>query len=138
MKKLAFYHSWPRYTFSVLWMILIVLACLIDLRPIADDLPKVFGLDKVVHFFLYFVLTFLFLWEHNHRQWRSKAKASMKLFWLTVLVCGIYGGLIEFLQSLTSYRGMDQMDWVADIVGGLFAYLLYYVFNFKAHDDSEK
>lgn len=129
---------WPRYSFSVIWMLIILLACLIDPRPLTEDLPNIFGLDKIAHFVLYFVLTALIIWEHNGRRLQGKLQESKKLFWIILIISCVLGALIEYLQGLTSYRGLDEMDLVADIVGALFAYLFYYILLFKNKNTHEK
>ncbi len=131
-------QKFPRYTFTVLCALAILAACLIDLRPFEEDLPKIFGIDKVVHFVMYFVLTYIFLWEYDRRQWRGDIRNAKKLFWLSLLVSCVYGGVVEYLQSLTSFRGMDEMDLVADILGAMFAYLFYIINILKPQKHDEK
>lgn len=126
-----------KYRFSLLWSLLIVLACLIDLRPVMEDMPSFFGIDKVVHFVLYFILTAIYIWEFNAHQWKGNIADAKKLFWRCLLISCILGGLIEYLQGLTSYRGLDEMDLVADIVGALFAYLFYCIQLLKPKNNNE-
>jgi VanZ family protein len=38
-----------------------------------------------------------------------------------------FGGLIEILQSFTTYRFAEWIDWIADGVGVLAGYLLNWV-----------
>lgn len=130
-------QKWPRYSLSIIWTSFIVLACLIDPRPLTQDLPPIFGIDKVVHFVLYFVLIFLFLWEYNGRIWQGKLSQAKKMFWFTMLIACMLGLGLEYLQGLTAYRGMDEMDLVADIVGALFAYLFYFI-KLTQHKQDEK
>lgn len=130
--------AWPRFSFTLIWTGLIFLACLIDPSPMVEDLPPMFGIDKVAHFVLYFVLIGLFLWEYNARRWKGNKKDAKKLFWFSLLISCILGAVVEYLQSLTAYRGMDEMDLVADIVGALFAYLFYCIQLLKPQDNNEE
>ncbi|MBQ9200855.1 MAG: VanZ family protein [Bacteroidales bacterium] len=118
----------PRFTLTVLWTIVIVVACLINLSDIPDEVPTFEGMDKVVHFLFYFVLSLVFIWEYHHRRnlFRSDGR-ELRLFTLTLLLTAILGGGIEYLQSLTSYRGAEQTDLTADLAGALFAFLFYYI-----------
>lgn len=131
-------QKFPRYSLSILWAIIVLAGCLIDPRPFTEDLPPIFGLDKVAHFLMYFILAGLFLWEYNHRQFKGEASKAKQLFWAILLISCIYGGLIEYLQGLTSYRGMDEMDLVADVAGALFAYLFYFIVIINTKKDDKK
>jgi len=68
--------------------------------------------DKVVHFVLYFGLTWIGAWRlgANHAGY-GPAKL---LFWAGIYVA--YGGIDEWLQSYVG-RTMSLFDWFADVAG---------------------
>ncbi|WP_020558142.1 VanZ family protein [Thiofilum flexile] len=70
--------------------------------------------DKIVHAGAFFVFAALF-----HLAWSRS-------FWLYVfLPLFIYGGSIELLQGMTTWRSMSWGDVVADAVGILLYYAVY-------------
>lgn len=76
-------------------------------------------LDKVEHFLAYFFLTLFWL--------IALAKNRQRTILITV-VCFFYGIIIEVLQvTLTTYRTAEYADALANMVGVLFAVL---IFNF--------
>lgn len=118
----------PRYSLTVLWAVLIAVACLVDFSDMPDELPAFEGMDKLVHFLMYFGLSLLFIWEFRRRgRLFATDGRELRLFTCVLLLAALWGGLIEYLQSLTSYRGAEQMDLTADVAGALFAFLLYYI-----------
>ncbi|MBP5171061.1 MAG: VanZ family protein [Bacteroidales bacterium] len=130
----------PRYSLTVVWAVLIAVACLVDFSDMPDELPAFEGMDKVVHFLMYFVLSLLFIWEYRRRgRLFDTDSRELRLFTLVLLLSAIWGGLMEYLQSLTSYRGAEQTDLTADVAGALFAFLLYYIFAlYRKNDKNEE
>jgi VanZ family protein len=98
-----------------LWLTAISLTSLDSL-----DLPSVDFADKVVHFFMYFFLTFFWL--------LAIPRLNNYLFLLLIIVVA-WGGLIEFLQEFfIPTRSGSVLDAVANTFGGLFAILFYRYF----------
>jgi len=125
-----------RFLYTCLFLVMIAVACLVDLKDTADKIPTFYGFDKVVHGGMYFVLSYLFIWEYRDRKRLLPNREGSiyesgdhlyRIFWFVLLLCIVFGGAIEFLQGLTSYRGKEMADLTADVMGGLFAYLIYYV-----------
>ncbi|MFN7099733.1 MAG: VanZ family protein [Flavobacterium sp.] len=89
-------------------------------------------LDKVVHAFFYFVLTFLVQlnWKVNNLNWSSRTQAVV-----SVVVTILFGVLIEILQeTCTASRHADVLDVIANSIGALlsvFAFKLYVRFKNK-------
>ena len=81
--------------------------------------PLIPGLDKIAHAGLYAVLAYLLfralLQERGLRPWRAAAWA----FLLTAL----YGVTDEFHQQFTPNRSVDVVDWMADALGALSAFV---------------
>jgi VanZ family protein len=71
--------------------------------------------DKLVHFAMFAGLSFLFV---RSIQVRNEFGISAKWVIAVVVICACYGGLLEFIQSLTpAKRDSDILDWCADLVG---------------------
>jgi len=82
------------------------------------DLNLIPHIDKIVHFLMYFTLGFTFMFEyyiHHHKTIKNIS---------TILILPLlYGGLMEILQLLlTSYRGADWLDMLANGCGIFAAY----------------
>lgn len=110
------------------WSVIIVIASLNssdNLTEIQFDIP---GLDKVVHFVMYGVLSFLLLWAVE-----KTIRNSLKLWnlLLIVLLSSSFGLLMEILQkTMTSVRNFDIYDIIANIIGVLLGCGVY-VLRFK-------
>lgn len=81
----------------------------LSLAPTAAELPTT-GWDKSNHFIGFFALAVFGL--------RGYPKQGIALFAGLV----IFGGLIELLQSFTSYRRAEWADWIADAIGVMAGY----------------
>lgn len=81
-------------------------------------------IDKVVHVFMYSVLSFLLL-RGNFRQ--QKKQGTRYGYTLPSLIfCASVGIAIEFLQPLlTMYRKFEWLDMVANATGVLTGWLLF-------------
>ena len=135
--------KWPKYSFTLLCTLLILLVCLMDFSDISpDDLPLPQGFDKVVHAAMYFCLGAVFIWEYRRRprweQLRGDTSRLKPLFWWVLILSVVVGGGIEYLQGLTDYRSRDAQDLTADIVGALFAFLAYCLLAFSHPDDPSR
>ena len=71
------------------------------------------GLDKVVHFVFYLVLTWL-LGKSLRVEW----KASSYFFWIVLILVPICIGVtIEMIQSTVPGRTRENLDIVFNIIG---------------------
>lgn len=77
---------------------------LLALMPTSIDIPAT-GWDKLNHVLAFGALSFL----------SFRAYSSHHLRWLALLLA--YGGLIEIIQSFTSYRFAEWADLLADGLG---------------------
>lgn len=80
--------------------------------------------DKMAHFMLYGLLSFLLLHELNRN---FTGKISIILF--TLILCLIYGGLIEIFQGLIDGRSSELYDLLADFIGSVMAIPAFYLFK---------
>jgi len=94
-----------------------VFITIIFLLP-TKEIPKLFDtfipIDKLVHVFIFLVLTFLWLLYVN-----SVLNDTKPILLLFILVASLfYGILIEVIQELyVSSRGAEVLDVIADLVG---------------------
>jgi len=83
------------------------------------------GFDKLIHFTWYFVL-FLFL-AAGVFKW--KGKTSLSNLFIILVLCVIYGGLLEFLQgNVFIKRSEDINDFVANSAGAIIGSVLFQFF----------
>ncbi|WP_421921031.1 VanZ family protein [Marinifilum sp.] len=108
---------------NIIWAIIILILCSIP----GDDLPKTSAIhiphfDKIVHFGMFFIMG-IFLIAELRFQTRLK---GFQIVLITVLLIGLYGGIIEYLQQhYFKNRSGDYIDLIADIFGGIFAVFLF-------------
>ena len=82
-------------------------------RPLGEiGKPPFPGADKVVHFVLYFGLTWIGAWRLRANS--AGHRLATLLFWAGIYVA--YGGIDEWLQSYVG-RTMSLFDWFADVAG---------------------
>jgi len=90
------------------------------------EIPKLFDtfipIDKLVHLFIFLVLTFLWLLYVNNGL--NDTKPIVLLFIL--VACLFYGILIEVIQELfVLSRGAEVLDVIADLLGASLGLLLF-------------
>ena len=90
------------------------------------EIPKLFDtfitIDKLVHVFIFLVLTFLWLLYVN-----SVLNDTKPILLLFILVASLfYGILIEVIQELyVSSRGAEVLDVIADLLGASLGLLFF-------------
>jgi len=94
-----------------------VFITIVFLMP-AKEIPKLFNfyipIDKLIHVFIFLILSFLWLLFVNNLSNDTKPVVLL----LILVVCLIYGILIEVTQELyVSSRGAEVLDVIADLVG---------------------
>jgi VanZ family protein len=70
------------------------------------------GADKIVHFGLYFVLT----WLGGRTVYASRGRFGLKAALLSALIFAGYGVADEWLQGFVA-RTPSRYDWFADLIG---------------------
>lgn len=102
---------------AIAWTMLLFLLCLIP----GEDLPEVDVpfIDKWTHFVLFAPFSFLWLMVFPGKSW----KRLTTIFLISVVI----GWLVEELQGLLTMlgRSKDEMDILADAIGGLLGVLLF-------------
>lgn len=108
---------------AILWTLLIFILCFIPAREVPEvNIPLI---DKWVHFILFGVFSFL---------WLLAVKQYNHLHLLLVLVSAVVvGWLVEYLQGSLSFlgRSQDNMDTIADGIGGLIGVVIFYILKPK-------
>ena len=106
---------------AILWTLLIFVLCFLPAKEIPD--VRVPMADKWVHFVLFGVFSFLWL--------LSFPKFAARHL-LLVLVCAVLlGWLVELLQGQLIFlgRSQDNMDTLADGIGGLMGVVLFWLLH---------
>lgn len=118
MKKYIRYIILP----VVVGFLIFAATCLI--KP--DDIPSVpvvfTGFDKIVHFGMFFVLSFVNFIDY-YKLYDGKPRMNRWIFWGFVLPV-FYGGAIELLQENFFSRSGEWADFIADLIGSLTAMIL--------------
>ena len=112
------YRTWLYYG----WVLFIALLTLIPGRSIPDIIDwNFFSLDKIIHFFIFFTLTFL-----GAIYFQNLTKKHLPAIAISFLIALFYGSLIEYLQTFIPDRGFDYADLTANSMGAFFGGLWYY------------
>ena len=94
-----------------------------------DDIPKSFIInipfaDKIIHFFLYFLLVILILLGYFRK---SKTDLTIRKFLFAFSISILYGILLEVLQDFVFImRSADLMDIAANGAGSFIGLLTFY------------
>jgi VanZ family protein len=87
-------------------------------------LLHIHNLDKVIHFGMYFIFSFLMM--HDFSNSKKKTFALKQVIIFSVAVAIFYGGIMELLQSIPRlHRTTDIFDFIANATGSLTAVILY-------------
>jgi VanZ family protein len=131
INKLPFYLLNLRQTlkmirnnkFSIIIAFIIVILSLTS----SEDLQKISiihfkGMDKVIHFIMYFVFMSVILFENR------KIVARTGNLFLIALIPFFFGALMELLQSLlTTSRSGSIYDLLSNLAGILFSALIFLI-----------
>jgi VanZ family protein len=101
---------------DLLWATLVFVLCALPSSAFPDIRLFAFPhADKVVHLFLFFVMSFLLRAGISARTGCNLARATL----ITILACITYGGIIEILQGALFHRGAEWLDLLADTIGAI-------------------
>jgi|AntAceMinimDraft_1070359.scaffolds.fasta_scaffold00364_27 VanZ family protein len=96
------------------------LVLLLSLLPTEQLPPITLDIwDKAQHALGFLFLGVLGFWSYAHRHMR------------VLLGLLIFGAAIELMQSVTGWRHGDWLDWLADALGVVVAYFLFYELSLK-------
>jgi len=114
-------NFWP----AIIWGIFIFIMSSFP----GDDIPKSFIInipfaDKIIHFFLYFLLVILILFGFLRK---SKTILTVWKFLFVFFISLLYGILLEILQDLIFVmRSVDLLDIAANAAGSFIGLLTFY------------
>lgn len=113
--------------FTICWLLIILLLTLTpgDALPETNLWAELLNIDKVVHFIIFGILTLLmiigFTKQYSFAGLRKNAVAA-------ALAISIgYGFVIELIQIAIPGRGLELMDMVANTIGCLLGFALFYM-----------
>lgn len=103
---------------AILWTLLIFFLCFLP----GDEIPdlKIPLIDKWAHFILFGIYTFLWL--------LATSLPTIKKGFAVFISAVVLGWLVEYIQGAVKFlhRSQDNMDTLADSVGGLLGVLLFF------------
>jgi VanZ family protein len=110
---------------SALWAVVIFVLSVMDTGEIPDpgffDIPH---FDKMVHFGLYFILSFLLIF--NLKKSRIAGNSLNFIFLLSVVISSLYGGIMELVQSSGLFsRTSSIADFFANTAGAVSAAFMF-------------
>ena len=118
-------HPVLRYAPAVVMTLLIPALSLLParfFRHMAQPMPTIPYMDKIIHALMYAALTAAYLFALS-RDRRSRLASVLRV----VLLAALYGLAMEVCQKLfTSSRAMDPLDALANTLGALVSALLAY------------
>ena len=121
---------------SIIWSVLIVIACNIPMSGVSGLTSFFEGFDKLAHTGFFFVLTVLLFHGKIKQQlsYKYRTITIMKILLITITI----GGGIEILQnSVFTYRSGDWWDFFADMTGvgmGIFSFIFLHTFKFNENN----
>ena len=105
-------------------LIVLILSALSGEKVSQLPLVNIPNMDKVVHFGMYFMFTFLMMWDFA--RYKNGIYTWKQIIFFSLLSAIIYGGLMELLQSIpTLHRSTDIKDFLANSTGAMVAVLLF-------------
>lgn len=104
---------WPAIIWSVIIFILLAMPP-VDLGT--KPTIELSGLDKVVHFFLFGMMTWL--WGYRQNRLEAPKKLSRQRVLMIVAIATAYGVVMEYVQRWVG-RDFDVWDMVADAAGAV-------------------
>lgn len=111
MNKLKFYWK------SIAWGLVILALLMIRKVPVETPKFEIQGLDKLVHFGLFFILSFLLSRDIK------KGDIQKTTFIIVFALPSVYGGVLELVQNfLIEGRSGEWFDFLADACGAFAAW----------------
>ncbi len=109
--------------FGIGWTVMVaILLCLPGSAFPSEDWFNKYYVDKIVHAFLFAVLVSGYILFIKHADLNDKKKLAI---FVTVSAC-LFGLAMEFVQKYyIPHRAFEMLDFAADSVGAIIAYLLF-------------
>jgi VanZ family protein len=117
-KKLSFKKFVP----GIIWFIVVVILTTMPAKDIPQSELFFKNFDKLVHIGIFGLLALLFCWPFYKTSVSTKKK--IRYFIIIALLTSAFGYSIELIQRYWAEgRGYDLMDWLADSMGALAAFI---------------
>ena len=114
-RKISFAFSW-------VWAVIIFVFSAIPGSSI--KLPPVWNLDKILHFIVYAILSFLISLSYFYKIDTSKKQILIYPFLISI----IYGGILEILQeNFFVGRFGDYLDFTANSMGAFIVLVIFWI-----------
>ena len=98
-------------TLFFLWFFIVFV---LSIMPVNNKVSfNIIGLDKIVHFLLYFVCSFICFFSYG-----IEKQEKRHLF--VLILCIGYGILLEIIQYFIPYRSFSFLDIIANSLGDFF------------------
>ena len=124
--------QWP----SIVWALFVLLLTGLpgDVFPKIDNFWDWLEPDKLVHLFIFGILSFLILYGHREQYFQRKNRYL--LISSAVLISALYGFITEVLQRFVFIgRSGNVYDFLADTVGSFIGWMVFYfIFRKKIRD----
>ena len=109
------------------WAI-IIMALMLMQPPSQMKEWTVIGIDKIGHFGVFGIMSFLFMMAYESKNIKS-------LFWVVFLGVSLYSFTLECLQTLPiTKRDFDILDIIANIIGSFAGAAIYILFKSFMYD----
>ena len=105
------------------WLVVLILTCTPGKDfPELGSWTELIKLDKLIHTGIFGLMAYLFMRPISVRD--ISASVKKQIFLKIAMACSIWGLTIEFIQHFwIPGRSMDIMDFVADTIGCILAYI---------------
>jgi len=109
----------------ITWAIVVLFLSTLSGRKVEElPLANIPHMDKVIHFGMYFIFTFLLLLDLS--RYLRKIVSWKQIILFSTIAAIAYGGLMEILQEIPSiHRDTDIKDFLANSAGVGCAVLFY-------------
>jgi len=106
----------------IIYSVLITIIFLVPIKEIPKLLDFPIPIDKLIHVFIFLVLTFLWLLYVNSILNDTKPI----VIFLILVLCLLYGIIIEVIQEFcVLLRGAEVLDVMADLLGAILGLLFF-------------
>ncbi len=104
---------------SLAWVLIIIIASFLPKRNI-PEITLIWSPDKLVHLFIYAVLAILIALSIQ-----TKRGNSIWKYFLIIIICAVFGSIIEILQPILTDRHFETYDILANIVGAIVGTIVF-------------
>jgi VanZ family protein len=114
-----------RFIPGIIWFFVVLITIIIprnDIPKGSEWLDLILDFDKMIHAVMFGILALLFMYPFFHAELTEIKKKKIVLL-IAVLTCA-WGYITECIQLYVPGRSYDLVDWTADSIGCLFAWLI--------------